>query len=68
MKKIYKGPLSQTLHTPPGFPAYRYELRTISLEKIVDKIYGSPVALPIRSTPHFKHLMGDKQPLRDYFQ
>jgi|21_taG_2_1085346.scaffolds.fasta_scaffold21079_4 hypothetical protein len=68
MNKIYDGPRSQALHVPPGYPAYRYELRTVRLENIVDKIYGSQVALPIKETPHFKYLLGDQQPLRDYFE
>lgn len=68
MKKVYDGPRSQALHIPPGYPAYRFEMRAIKLENIVDKIYGSQVALPIKETPHFKHLMGEKQPLRDYFE
>ena len=68
MKKIYDGPRSRSLFVPPGLYVGGFQLRTVSLESIVDKIYGSSVALPIRDTPHFKHLMGDKQPLRDYFE
>lgn len=68
MKKVYIGPRSQSIHLARGIHAGRFELRTIKLENIKDKIYGSPVALPIKETPHFKYLNGDKQPLRDYFE
>jgi len=68
MKKIYNGNRSKHLHLPPGYAVRRYEIKEVALENIVDKIWGSPVALPIKETPHYKYLIGDKQPLRDYFQ
>ena len=67
MKKVYDGPRSNTLHVPRGIHASSFELKTIKLENIKDKSFGSPVALPIKETPHYKYLTGDKKPLRDYF-
>ena len=68
MKNIYYGPRSKKLYIPQGISAINYEIKKIRLENIVDKIWGSSVALPIKQTPHYKHLIGDKQPLIDYFQ
>lgn len=68
MKNIYYGPRSKKLYIPQGISAINYEIKKIRLENIVDKIWGSSVALPIKKTPHYKHLIGDKQPLIDYFQ
>tara|TARA_R100001443_G_C3317369_1_gene169235 strand:- start:264 stop:704 length:441 start_codon:yes stop_codon:yes gene_type:complete len=68
MKKIYDGERTSDLFLPPGYGVGRYEIRTIRLENILDKIYGSPIALRVKDTPHYKYLMGNKQPLRDYFE
>ena len=67
MKKVYNGVLSNSLHLPPGYAVGRYQIRTIKLENIVDKIWGSNYPLKIKDTPHFKYLNGDKTPLREYF-
>lgn len=68
MKSIYNGDRTNQLHLPRGYHVGGFQVKTIRLENIVDKIWGSPVALKIKDTPHFKYLTGDKQPLRDYFQ
>lgn len=67
MDKIFNGQRSQKLFLPRGYNVGRFEIRTIELENIVDKIWGSPTAIKIKETPHFKYLMGDDKPLRDYF-
>lgn len=67
MNKIYDGQRSQQLFLPPGYHVGRFEIKTIKLENIVDKIWGSPTALKIKETPHFKYIMGNDKPLRDYF-
>ena len=67
MKKIYNGEKATGLHVPPGYGVGRYEIRTIALENILDQIWGSKFPLKIKDTPHFKYLIGDKEPLRKYF-
>lgn len=82
MKKVYDGERSQILHCPfagADFPleAYNFaqigggsraEVKVIKLENILDQIWGSPVPLRIKDTPHYKYITGDEQPLKDYFQ
>ena len=72
MKKVYEGERSQTIHNPfhgqASVLGAHAELRVVKLENIMDQIWGSPVPLKIKDTPHYKYLTGDKQPLRDYFE
>lgn len=68
MKNIYEGERSTNLYLPPGYGVRSAEIKTVRLENIVDKIWGSPVAISIKETPHFKYLMGNKEPLREYFE
>jgi hypothetical protein len=67
MKKIYKGDRSSKLHLPPGYNVGAFTIKEVKLENIVDRIWGSNTALNIKDTPHFKYLLGDKEPLRQYF-
>ena len=70
MKKVYEGERSNSVRNPfnGSVIGQHVELKVVELENILDKIWGSQVPLKIKDTPHFKYLMGDKQPLIDYFE
>ena len=69
MKKIFdnsqKGDVG--LFLPNGFGPYKYEIRTVQLDRIVDELWrvGST---QIKDTPHYKYLTGDRGPLERYFE
>tara|TARA_R100000353_G_C6367007_1_gene157879 strand:- start:59 stop:496 length:438 start_codon:yes stop_codon:yes gene_type:complete len=67
MKKIHDGERSTNLYVPEGYGITSYKIQNIQLDTIVDKIWGSKVPLKIKTTPHFKYLLGNKDPLRKYF-
>ena len=65
MKGIYNN-LTDNLFVPAEYGPFRYVIRMVQLENIVDNLWGiGPTK--IKETPHYKYAMGEKQPLIEYF-
>ena len=67
MKKIADSINESKLHLPPGYGPYRYQIKVVRLENIIDNLYGiGPTK--IKDTPHYKYATGDSGPLEKYFE